>query len=96
MSDKGGTEKSAPGRMAGKEGQCLIQQHGDAGKRRAVSEFAYRHIRSFRREDGGLYAVYSAVYYRAYRLRMTSLHKRGRHSKPMGNRRCTWCGEAAS
>ena len=59
---------------------------------RTLSAYAYQGIPSFRREDGGLYDVYVAVYSRVYRLRMSSLHKRGRHSRPMDNGRCTWCG----
>jgi len=56
--------------------------------------FAYRYIRSFGREDGGLYAAYVWVNSRVYSARMKWLHNRGRHSKnSMGSNRCTWCGE---
>jgi hypothetical protein len=53
---------------------------------------AYRHIGSFRREDGGLYAAYVAVYSRLHRWRMTAAHRKGRHGRLMSNGRCTWCG----
>jgi hypothetical protein len=62
---------------------------------RALKGFAYRHIPSFRRERGGLYALYVAAYSPTYVARMRSLHRAGRHGKPMDNGRCTWCGEAA-
>lgn len=59
-----------------------------------MSQFAYRHIRSFRREEGGLYAVYAAIYSRIYRAAMTRRHRGGGHGRLMGlNGRCTWCGE---
>jgi hypothetical protein len=59
-----------------------------------AQQFAYRHIPSFRREAGGLYHLYTAVYSRAYAARMRHLHKRGRHGRPpLGiNPRCQWCG----
>jgi hypothetical protein len=50
--------------------------------------------RSVRREHGGVYACYAAVYSRAWRARMTGLHARGRHGPLMANGRCTWCGAA--
>jgi hypothetical protein len=60
----------------------------------SISQFAYRHIRSFRREQGGLYAIYSATYSRVYGLVMTRRHRNGRHGPLMGlSGRCTWCGE---
>ena len=54
---------------------------------------AYRHLPSFRREAGGLYAAWAAVYSRVHRARMTWLHRRGRHGPLTANRRCTWCGQ---
>jgi hypothetical protein len=54
-----------------------------------------RRPRSFRREEGGLYAAYVAIYSLAYRARMRSLHQRGRHGALMANGRCQWCGKPA-
>lgn len=62
----------------------------------AAEQWAYRHIRSFRREQGGLYAAYAGAYSRAYRRVMTRRHRRGRHGRLMGNGRCTWCGIAVT
>jgi hypothetical protein len=64
-----------------------------------IQRAAYQHVRSFRREDGGLYSAYVAVYSRAYRARMLWLHKRGRHSVPdhySVSPRCSWCGITAA
>lgn len=63
----------------------------------AARSLAYRHIRSFKREHGGLYSLYVAVYSRAYAARMRYLHKRGRHGHGAPHSiapRCTWCGAA--
>ena len=57
-----------------------------------VTRLAYQHLRSFRRERGGLYAAYVAVYSRVYQLVMVRRHRRGRHGAVMANGRCTWCG----
>jgi hypothetical protein len=60
-----------------------------------AQQFAYRHIPSFRRESGGLYHLYTAIYSRAYAARMRYLHKRGRHGGGAPHSiapRCTWCG----
>ena len=60
-----------------------------------VQQLAYRRIPSFKREAGGLYHLYAAVYSRIYAARMRHLHKRGRHGPgaPHGIApRCTWCG----
>ena len=62
-----------------------------------VQQFAYRHIRSFKRESGGLHSLYVAIYSRAYAARMRYLHKRGRHGRGAPHSiapRCTWCGVA--
>lgn len=61
-----------------------------------VMRLAYRHIPSFRREDGGLYDLFVAVYHPTYVARMRALHHAGRHGRLMSNGRCTWCGQAAS
>jgi hypothetical protein len=61
----------------------------------AVLRFAYRRIRSFRREYGGLYALYVSVYSAAYRRRMMARHREGGHGRLMANGRCEWCGAAA-
>lgn len=60
----------------------------------AVLRFAFRRIRSFRREDGGLYDLYVGIYSAAYRRRMTARHREGRHGRLMANGRCEWCGGA--
>jgi hypothetical protein len=60
-----------------------------------AQQFAYRHIPSFKRESGGLYSLYVAVYSRAYAARMRYLHKRGRHGSGAPHSiapRCQWCG----
>ena len=60
-----------------------------------AQRLAYRHIRSFKRESGGLYSLYVAAYSRAYAARMRYLHKRGRHGRGAPHSiapRCTWCG----
>jgi hypothetical protein len=60
-----------------------------------IQRAAYRQIPSFRREAGGLYAAYVAVYSRLYAARMAWLHKRGRHQAPFPDSvapRCSWCG----
>jgi hypothetical protein len=60
-----------------------------------AQQFAYRHIPSFKRESGGLYSLYTAVYSRAYAARMRYLHKRGRHGSGAPHSiapRCQWCG----
>lgn len=56
---------------------------------------AYRFLPSFKREGGGLYTAFTAVYSRCYALRMRYLHRRGRHAAPKVpgiGRRCQWCG----
>lgn len=61
----------------------------------SMQQLAYRHIPSFKREAGGLYHRYTAVYSRIYAARMRYLHKRGRHGRgaPRGiDPRCNWCG----
>lgn len=59
-----------------------------------LSRLAYRRIPSFRREEGGLYAVYTAVVSRVYRAVMIRRHRRGGHGRLMSlSGRCTWCGE---
>ena len=61
----------------------------------ATQRLAYRHVRSFKRENGGLYSLYVTVYSRAYAARMRYLHKRGRHGRGAPHTiapRCTWCG----
>jgi len=61
----------------------------------AIQQFAYQRIPSFKRESGGLYSLYAAIYSRAYAARMRHLHRRGRHGPraPYGlDPRCTWCG----
>jgi len=61
----------------------------------ATQRFAYRRIPSFRREGGGLYSAYVAVYSRVYAARMRYLHKRGRHGRGASHSiapRCQWCG----
>lgn len=63
----------------------------------ATQRLAYRHIRSFKRESGGLYSLYTAVYSRAHAARMRYLHKRGRHGRGAPHSivpRCQWCGTA--
>jgi hypothetical protein len=60
-----------------------------------MQQFAYRHIPSFKRESGGLYNLYTAIYSRAYAARMRYLHKRGRHGRGAPHSiapRCQWCG----
>ncbi|WP_329215264.1 hypothetical protein OG352_06450 [Streptomyces sp. NBC_01485] len=53
----------------------------------------YRHIPSFKREDGSLYTAYVAIYSRIYAARMRYLHRRGRHAAQRGiDPRCSWCG----
>ena len=61
----------------------------------AIERLAFRHIRSFRREDGGLYNAYSFVYGHAYSRRMRRLHVAGKHGPVMANGRCEWCGAAS-
>jgi hypothetical protein len=61
----------------------------------AAERLAYHHIPSFKRESGGLYSLYVAVYSRAYAARMRYLHKRGRHGRGAPYSiapRCQWCG----
>ncbi|MEH0627783.1 hypothetical protein [Streptomyces stelliscabiei] len=61
----------------------------------SVQQLAYRRIPSFKRESGGLYRLYAAVYSRAYAARMRYLHKRGRHGHGAPHSiapRCQWCG----
>lgn len=63
-----------------------------------AQQFAYRHISSFKRESGGLYSLYVAIYSRAYAARMRHLHQRGRHGRPAAQSldpRCHWCGADA-
>lgn len=60
-----------------------------------MTGWAYRHVRSFRREQGGLYAAWVAVYSRCHAARMRHLHNHGRHGRLMSNGRCTWCGVKA-
>ncbi|MEU8740610.1 hypothetical protein [Streptomyces halstedii] len=60
-----------------------------------VLTLAYRFLPSFKREGGGLYTAFTAVYSRCYAIRMRYLHRRGRHpaAKVQGiSRRCQWCG----
>lgn len=60
-----------------------------------TQQFAYRHIPSFKREAGGIYHLYVAVYSRIYAARMRYLHKRGRHGSGAPHSiapRCQWCG----
>jgi len=60
-----------------------------------VERVLFTHVRSFRRERGGLYAMYVAIYSRVYRTRMVWLHKRGKHAQPHResiSSRCHWCG----
>ena len=59
-----------------------------------LQQFAYRHIGSFRREDGGLYSAYAAICSAIYRRRMASRHRHGGHGRLVSNGRCTWCGVA--
>jgi hypothetical protein len=64
-----------------------------------IERAAFARLRSFRRERGGLYAAYVAVYSRAYRARMAWLHNRGRHGRPAPGSicpRCPWCHAPAS
>lgn len=61
-----------------------------------IMRMAHRHVPSFRREGGGAYAVYVAVYSRIYRWHMERAHWAGRHGRIMPNGRCTWCGKATS
>ena len=56
--------------------------------------YAYAHIRSLRREDGGLYGVYVGIYSRVYGWQMRRRHRHGKHARLMANGRCTWCGAA--
>ena len=61
----------------------------------AAQHAAYRHLPSFKRESGGLYRLYAAVYSRAYAARMRHRHKRGRHGPGAPHSidpRCQWCG----
>jgi hypothetical protein len=67
---------------------------GPARQQNAVLRFAFRHVRSFRREDGGLYGLYVSIHSVAYRRRMTARHREGRHGRLMANGRCEWCGAA--
>lgn len=60
-----------------------------------LARLAFRRVRSFRREDGGLYAAWCAVYSRAYAARQRRVHARGGHGRLMGNGRCEWCGITA-
>jgi hypothetical protein len=55
-------------------------------------QWAYRHISSFKREDGGLYAAYVIIYSGVYRFVMVRRHRNGKHGRLMSNGRCTWCG----
>jgi len=41
----------------------------------ALQRAAFRHIRSFRREEGSLYGAYTAVYSRVYGLAMSWRHR---------------------
>jgi hypothetical protein len=62
----------------------------------AAQQFGYRHIPSFKREEGGLYNLYVGVYSRVYAARMRYLHKRGRHGRGAPHSiapRCQWCGD---
>lgn len=59
-----------------------------------VQRLLYRYIPSFKREEGGLYSLYAAVYSRIYAARMRYLHRRGRHG-PSPHGRCQWCGHVA-
>lgn len=59
----------------------------------AALRLAYRRIPSFRREDGGTYALYAAINSRAHAARARSRHRRGLHTTaPHGTGPCTWCG----
>lgn len=53
---------------------------------------AYRWLPSFRRERGGLYALYVAIHHPTYVARMKTLHRLGRHGDAMASGRCRWCG----
>jgi hypothetical protein len=55
-------------------------------------QWAYNHIGSFKRERGGLYALYVGIYSRVYRYIMVRKHQNGNHGRLMSNGRCTWCG----
>jgi hypothetical protein len=58
----------------------------------AALRLAYRRIPSFRREHGGLYALYVPVIARIHSTRMRRLHDRGRHG-PAPHGYCQWCGQ---
>ena len=59
----------------------------------AALRLCYQHIPSFRREYGGAYRLYVALYSRAYAKRMRYLHQRDRHAAQRGlDPRCSWCG----
>jgi hypothetical protein len=60
-----------------------------------MAGWTYRHVRSFRREEGGLYAVWVFAYSRIHRARMRWVHNHGRHGPLLVNGRCTWCGVKA-
>lgn len=67
----------------------IVSRYGAVPPKR----LAYAWLPSFRRERGGLYAAYVAIYSRVYQARMRRLHGAGRHGRLMANGRCTWCGE---
>ena len=62
----------------------------------AAQRFAYERIPSFRREDGGLYALYSRIMSSIYARRARSRHDKGLHGPVVSiNGRCEWCGRNA-
>lgn len=61
----------------------------------AALRLMHKHVPSFRRESGGLYNLYTALYSRIYSARMRYLHSRGRHGRGAPHSispRCQWCG----
>jgi hypothetical protein len=60
----------------------------------AVLRLCFEHLPSFKRERGGLYAVYVPLHSYIYATRMRYVHRRGRHASPRRglDTRCQWCG----
>lgn len=62
----------------------------------AALRVAYRRVPSFRREEGGLYNLYSGINTAIYSWRAKGRHNRGRHGPAVSaHGRCEWCGRDA-